>query len=127
MTEPLDVEQPRSTTASVFFWISLLVLVALFAYAVSAAVGNWIGIARFADTLAEGLSTRGMLWLAVGVAIPVIAFMFALLVGRKRSRPTKLLILLLGLALTGAMQLNVTHFVPTTTYFDVDVMTGQVD
>lgn len=109
----------RSTTlGAVLFWIAAVGVIVLYAYAVVAAIGNWIGIAGYADALAGGLSLAGVLWLTLGVAIPVMSLALAVIVGRKRSKPVRLLILVLGLSLTAVMQLNVMHFVPTTSYFD---------
>lgn len=108
-----------SRFSTVMFWVVTTLVLGLFVYSVSAAVGNWIGMAALADLLADGLAPAGIAWLTVGVSIPVVFLVLALLLGRSRERSTKLLILFLGLALVAVMQLNIMHLIPTTTYLGV--------
>lgn len=125
----MNDESQRSSPLPVriLTWLVAIILVGLYVYAVVAAVGNWIGIAGYAEALAGGLSAAGVAWLTLGVAIPVVALIVSILVGRKRSGSMRILILLLGLSLTAAMQLNIMHVIPTTSYFDQSRTVGVLE
>lgn len=105
-----------STAKKVFFVIAAIVLAGLYVFTVAQAIGNWFGMKQIAETLSDGLSGEGMVWLAVGIIVPVLVFVLAWLVGRKQTIPVKLLLLLLGIGVVAIMQLNIMHLVPTTTY-----------
>lgn len=102
---------------SVSFWIVTAILGLFYAYAVVAAVGNWVGISLFADTLAGGLSVTGVFWLGVGVLLPIVLFAITLIIGWNQSFGVRVLLLVLGLSLTSIVQLLIMHYVPTTSYF----------
>lgn len=109
-------EEQRRTAGTVWFWAGLVAVIGLYVYAVSAAVGNWIGMDQLATMLADGLSGIGRVWLVVGVAIPVLAFAVSALIGVGKSRGVKLLLLCAGLTVVAILQLDVMHLVPTTLY-----------
>ena len=105
-----------STVKKVSFLIAAVALAGLYVFAVAQAIGNWFGIKQIAETLSDGLSGEGMVWLVVGIIVPVLAFVIAWLIGRRHTIPVKLLLLLLGIGVVAIMQLNIMHLVPTTTY-----------
>ena len=101
MTVTTAVEKPRLAT-------SALVVAAAFglfyAYAVWAAIGNAI---RSANTHAE-FSVSAPWWLlALGIVIPVVLFVVAFLVGRRRKLLDLAVCLLAGLAVTAALGFGV--------------------
>jgi len=55
------------------------------------------------------------LWL--GVALPVVALAVALLAGRRKGGGVKLLLLATALAVTAAVQLEILHLVPQSSFF----------
>lgn len=108
----------REVFPQVFFWTAFILLIGLYLFEIFAAVGNWQGMAQIADVLADGLSATGVIWLAVGIAVPALALAAALIVTRKSSRGMKLLVLVLGLTLVAIFKLDLFYLVPTTSYLD---------
>jgi len=53
----------------------------------------------------------------LGVALPVAAFVVALLIGRGRRAGARLLVLAAGIAAVAAIQLEVMHLVPQSSFF----------
>lgn len=106
----------KSAVARWGFWAALVAITGLYLYAIAAAIGNWVGMSNIAEILSDGLSTQGVIWLSIGVAIPVILLGASLILGRGKSHGQRLLLLLLGLTLVAVLQLDITHMIPTTRY-----------
>lgn len=98
-------------------WVCFAVLTALYAYMVVAAIGNLALLPQMAGQMGLGVNGTGWFWLWLGVALPVVAYAIALLVGRKRSGGARLLVLATGLAVTAAVQLEILHLVPQSSFF----------
>lgn len=108
----------QSRVKSIGYWVVFVAIVALYVYALATAIGNWLGMSNIANILADGLSPSGILWLSVGVAIPVVTFIVASIVARGKLRWQRVLILLLGLTIVAVLQLDLMHMVPTTRYLE---------
>lgn len=98
-------------------WVAGVLLALLYAYLVVAGVGNLIGLSGMAGTLGLSLAPTGWFWLVFGIALPVLAFVAALVIGRRRGAGARLIVLAAGLALVAAVQLEVLHLVPQSTFF----------
>ncbi|MGO3832684.1 MAG: hypothetical protein ACTJGT_01850 [Microbacteriaceae bacterium] len=107
---------PSKLSHTIWFWVGCIAVIGLYAYAISAAVGNWIGMDQLATILADGLSDIGRVWLVVGVAVPSLTLLVSLLIGVGKKRSTKLLLMVAGLTVVAVLQLDMMHLVPTTTY-----------
>lgn len=89
----------------------------LYAYMVVAAVGNLTGITAMSGVLGLTLTGTGWFWLILGIALPPIGFAIALLLGRGRSLGLRVLVLAAGLASVAAIQLEILHLVPQSSFF----------
>lgn len=98
-------------------WIAGLVLATLYLYAAVAAVGNLIGMTGLAAALDVGLSVSGWLWLIAGILIPLLVMGLALWLGRRRSAWARILLLAAGVAVVAALQIDVMHLIPDSSYF----------
>lgn len=106
-----------SLKSAVGFWVVWVAIAGLYLYALVASIGNFWGMNSVAQKLTGSLSTSGVVWLTAGVVLPLISFGIAVLLGRNRSRPQKLLMLAAGICLLAVMQLNIMHLVPNSSYF----------
>ena len=106
-------------TGKIVAWTAGVLITALYVYTVVAAVGNVILLPQMAATLGVGLTPIGWGWLVFGVALPVVVYGLALLVARRRTAGPRILVLAAGLCLVAAVQLEVLHMVPQTSYFAV--------
>ena len=98
-------------------WFSFIVLTGLYAFMVVAAIGNLTQLPDMAGQLGLTVNTLGWFWLWFGVALPVLGYLVALLVGKRRSGGIRLLILATVLACVAAVQLEVSLIVPPTSFF----------
>lgn len=98
-------------------WVVFACITALYVYMVVAAVGNLTQLPVMASQLGLGLNATGWFWLWFGVGLPVIGYLIALLVGRRRRGGSRLLLLATGLAVVAAVQLEVSLVVPPTSFF----------
>ena len=115
MTQQTDTVR-GGIVQTIVFWGAYALLIGLYLFEIAAAFGNWQGMAQIAAALSDGLSVTGIVWLAVGVAVPIGALAVAVIVPRKASRGRKLLVLVLGLSLVALCKLNIFYLVPTTSY-----------
>lgn len=107
----------RLTAGALVAWIVGVLLTLLYAYTVVAAVGNLVMLPRMGAAIGYGITPVGWWWLGFGVALPVIAYALALLFGRRRSAPLRLLVLAVGLCAVAAVQLEIMHLVPQSSFF----------
>jgi hypothetical protein len=98
-------------------WTAGALLVALYAYTVIAAIGNVVLLPQMASSMGLGITGAGWFWLAFGVALPVLVLALALLIGRGRTAGPRLLVVAAGLCLVAAVQLEVLHLVPQSSFF----------
>lgn len=98
-------------------WAAFVLLAALYVYMVVAAVGNLTQLPQMAASLGLGVNAVGWFWLCLGVALPILAFVIALLVGRRRAGGSRLLIFATALACAAALQLEISLVVPPTSFF----------
>lgn len=85
--------------------VALLFLLA-FAWQVYGAISNLVVWLGFAALMGRGLSAFAWVVLLVGVVIPVIGYVAALVAGRRRRTGTLALILLLALCVSQALSLS---------------------
>lgn len=98
-------------------WVFGALLILLYLYLVVAGVGNLIGMQEMSALLGLTLNAVGWSWLVFGIALPVVVFAVAFLMGRKRSAGLRLMLLATGVCLVAAVQLEVLHLVPQSTFF----------
>lgn len=98
-------------------WVVGVLLAILYAYLVVSAVGNLVGLQQMAGVIGLQLTGVGWFWLLSGIALPVLVLLLALLAGRRRGAGARLLVLAAGLALVAAVQLEVMHLVPQSSFF----------
>lgn len=98
-------------------WTLGALLTALYVYTVIAAVGNIVLLPRMASSMGLGITGTGWFWLVFGVLLPVAVYVLALLIGRGRSAAARLLVIAAGLCLVAAVQLEVLHLVPQSSFF----------
>lgn len=103
--------------ARIFTWALGIVLTVLYAYGVVTGVGNLLGISEMAALLDLTVTAAGWFWLVFGIALPLVGFAVALLVARGRAGGQRVLILATGLAVVAAVQLEVLHLVPQSSFF----------
>lgn len=89
-------------------WAMGVVLVGLYAYSTVAAVGNLIGMGTY---LGDALGVLPWVLLGIGVALPAISVIVALLLAHKRGAWARILLLATGLCLTAAIQLEIMHLI----------------
>lgn len=109
----------RSRVASIAVWAWGVVLTMLYALVSLNAVGNLLGMQQIAAALDTQLSVAGWFWLVFGAALPLLVYAVALVLARGSRAGTRLLVLLTGLAVLSAFQLEITHLVPQYLYFAV--------
>lgn len=98
-------------------WIAGILIALLYVYTVVAAVGSLTGLPRMGEAMGVVITGTGWFWLWFGVALPVVVFALALVIGRRRPAWQRLLVLAAGLCLVGAVQLEVMHLVPQSSFF----------
>lgn len=98
-------------------WVLGVLLTLLYVYLVVAGVGNLIGLREMSALLGLTLNAVGWSWLLFGIVLPVIVFAVALVMGRARSAGLRLLLLATGVCVVAAVQLEVLHLVPQSTFF----------
>lgn len=98
-------------------WVLGVLVTLLYVYLVVAGVGNLVGISEMAAVLGLSLTGAGWAWLSFGIALPLIAYGVALLIGRRRSPALRVLVLAAGLCVVAAIQLEVLHLVPQSSFF----------
>lgn len=98
-------------------WALFVALTLLYAYMVVAALGNLIMLPELSATMGLRVTGVGWFWLCLGVALPIIAYGIALLVGRRRGGGVRLLVLATALAVTAMAQLEILHLVPQASFF----------
>ncbi|KAF5287531.1 hypothetical protein FQR65_LT21016 [Abscondita terminalis] len=89
-------------------WVAGVLLTGLYAYAIAAAVGNLIGMSTF---LGDTFGVLPWVMLGAGIAVPALAFIVALLIGRGRGPGVRILILATGLCVAAAIQLEIMHLI----------------
>ena len=105
------------TAGRVIAWVALVLLTLLYAYVVVTGVGNLTGISELAGVLGFAVSPAGWFWLTLGILLPIAVYAVALLFGRGRAAGVRVLLLATGLAVVGAIQLEILHLVPQTSFF----------
>ncbi|MBK0420864.1 hypothetical protein JD292_02060 [Leucobacter sp. CSA2] len=104
-------------TRRIIVWAIGILIAALYGYMVVAAIGNFLLLPQMAASLGVALTPVGWGWLTFGIALPVVVFAVALVFARKRSAWVRILLLATGLCFAAAVQLEVLHMVPQTSYF----------
>ncbi len=98
-------------------WLAYALLAALYVYMVVAAIGNLVLLPEMAAELGLAVNATGWFWLWLGVALPIVAAAVGLLLGLRRGRGSRLLALATALAVTAALQLEILHLVPQSSFF----------
>ena len=98
-------------------WTIGALVAVLYGYAVVAAVGNLIGIPGIASALGLGVTAAGWAWLSLGVVLPILIFLTALLMGLKRPGWAKIVLLATGLCVVAVFQIDILHIVPQSSFF----------
>lgn len=98
-------------------WGIGVLIALLYVSTVVAAAGNLIGIPSMAEAMGLGITGAGWFWLWFGAIMPIAVFGIALLIGRGRRAGLRLLVLGAGLCVVAAVQLEVMHLVPQSSFF----------
>ncbi|MFA5606566.1 MAG: hypothetical protein WDA07_05195 [Leucobacter sp.] len=93
-------------------WVVGVLITGLYIVTIVAAFGNLLMFPQMAAAGGFEVSAPGWWRLGLGVALPVIVYVVALVLARKRKATTRLLVLLAGLALVSAVQLEVNLLLP---------------
>ncbi|MEP6481263.1 MAG: hypothetical protein ABJA94_04560 [Rhodoglobus sp.] len=90
-------------------WLSLIVAAVLglfYAYDVWEAIGNMINLPTYYHAI--GIAAKVPWWLLwIGVAIPIVVFLLAFIVGRHRNVGGKAVVFIVGLALAAGLGIGV--------------------
>lgn len=105
-------------TSKILGWCSFVLLTGLYVYMVIAAVGNLTQLPQMAAQMGLGVNAIGKFWLWVGVLLPVVVYLIALLAGVKRRGGARLLLLLTALAFVAALQLEMSLLVSPIMFFE---------
>ncbi len=108
--EAVVADDARETRRGRYGWLSLVVaglFGLLYAWNVWQAVGNLIGLPVFYDEMQYGAGNVPWWLLWVGVVIPIVFFVLAFVVGRRRNVGGKAVVFLVGLALTSGFGMGV--------------------
>lgn len=88
-------------------WITAVVVVGLLlAWDVWEAIGNLVGLRANAAYLGTELNPTGWVVLLLGLVLPVLCFVAALVLGRGRSLPVRIALLVAALCLSAALSLD---------------------
>lgn len=103
-------DDTRESKRGRYGWLSLIVA-ALFgpfyAYDLWEAVGNLINLPPFYDAIGYGSENVPWWLLWIGVALPLVIFLAAFVVGRRRNVGVKALVFLVGLSISAGLSLGV--------------------
>ncbi len=121
----VDIEQaeadeilvPPAPRRRVSVWLMTGFFAIFFAFAVFAALGNLIGVTQIAGELEASIPFSGWLLLILGIALPVVVFVLAVWLGRKRSLTLRALILLAGLGLVAVAMLDIQQSIRLGSFF----------
>lgn len=91
-------------------WLSLIVAALLglfYAYDVWEAIGNMINLPPFYDQL--GIGSKHVPWwlLWIGLAIPIVVYVLAFVIGRRSNVGRKAVVFVVGLALAAGLGIGV--------------------
>lgn len=104
-----DVAETRTTGVKLIAaWVAAALLLALYAYAVAAGIGNLLGMSAF---LGDALGILPWVLLGFAIAAPVLALIVSLTVARGRSAWIRVLLLATGLCAAAAVQLEIMHLI----------------
>lgn len=101
---------------TVLAWIAGVLLAVLYIFAAVTAVGNLLGMLGLAQAIGVGLSLTGVIWLAVGIAMPLLVLALALLFGRGKQPGIRILLLVAGIAVVAVLQIDLMHLIPESSY-----------
>ena len=87
---------------------------ALFAFQLWLAVGNLVGLLQWAALLGAAINAMGWTYLVALLAVPVIAFVVALIAARGHGDGRRALLLLGAFAASSALSLSILHLSQTT-------------
>ncbi len=109
-TEEVVADDAAKPARARYGWLSLVVAAILglfYAYDVWEAVGNLINLPAFYDSI--GVGSKNVPWwlLWIGVAIPILVFLLAFVVGRRGSVGGKAVIFIVGLAVAAGLGVGV--------------------
>lgn len=108
--EEVIEDDARETKRGRYGWLSLVVaaLFGLFyAYDVWEAVSTMFALPVFYDAYAYGSENVPWWLLWIGVAVPIVAFLLAFLIGRRSNVLVKALVFLTGLAVASALGMTI--------------------
>ncbi|MCU1578422.1 MAG: hypothetical protein JWP19_626 [Rhodoglobus sp.] len=108
--EEAVADDAREAKRGRYGWLSLIVAAVLglfYAYDVWEAVGNMINLPAFYDSI--GVGSKHVPWwlLWIGVLIPVVVFLLAFVIGRRRNIGEKAVVFIVGLALAAGLGIGV--------------------
>lgn len=102
--------------ARIFAWIVWVLLAGLFVEVTVNAVGNAVQLPQMAASLGLGINALGWFWLAAQIALPLVVLLVAVILGWRRGMAARLLLLVAGISLVAAVQLEITQLVPAISF-----------
>jgi hypothetical protein len=103
-------EDAQKASRGRYGWLSIVVAALLglfYAYDIWEAVSNLIALPAFYEAYGYGAENVPWWLLWIGVAIPPIGFIVALVVGRRRNVLVKALIFIVGLAVVAGLSIGI--------------------
>lgn len=98
-------------------WVGITVAAGLYIYALWSAIGNIILLPQSAAGFGLTVSPYGWFWLILQLVLPVLVAALAVLIGRKRPLPLRVLVLFSGIALVSVFSIDMANSIPITSYF----------
>lgn len=101
----------------ILLWGLGVIVTALYVYVLVSAIGNLVLLPGMAAEMGLGLTGIAWFWLIFGVALPVVVYVVALFLARRRSGGIRVLVLAAAFCVVAAVQLEVLHLVPQSQFF----------
>lgn len=98
-------------------WVGIAFASILYAYAIWSAIGNLLLLPQSAAGFGLSIGAYGWFWLVLQLLLPVIIAALAVVVGRKRSLPVRMLILMTGVTVLSVLSIDMANSIPVTSYF----------
>lgn len=100
-------------------WTIAVIFGLFFAFDFWEALGNFIGMSLGASQLGVGLNGKGYAVLIVGLLVPLLCFVAALLVSRRANPLVKVAVFLIALCVSAAISLDVSLVFDPNTFFNL--------
>lgn len=97
----------RAKTPAWLGWVIAVLFGLFFAFDFWEALGNFIGLSQYAGLIDTTLNTTGYVAMVIGLLIPILCFVVALIASRRSNPLAKFAIFLIALCVCAALSLDV--------------------